>query len=219
VERSAVVRCPLCQAEYELNEALALAPPELIVVAGGVAAEEPSAAVEAALGETIAEEGGPEGVNEAAAMAQRLPAMPAAARFRSRRHKSVLQTAVEIVLGGVAGIVVAYYGLALFYRADFHRLGLPQLPLPFIQWITAPPAHHGNGGHEGEKPPADEPVRPKPVSSTKGRSTGFQPVPMPLPAQARCPCYRAAGLASAGETPYSSSIHLSQGYAVVGCHW
>jgi hypothetical protein len=149
VEGGAVVRCPLCKVEYPLREALALAPPELIVVADvPSAAKQPEIAADA------------DGENEAAAMAQELPAMPAAARFRSRRHKSFLHTVIEVILGGVAGIVVAYYGLALFYRSDFHRLGLPQLPLPFIQWITGPPAPTHKGSHAGEWPGL--PLRTKP---------------------------------------------------------
>ncbi len=144
VDGSAVVRCPLCEVEYPLAEALALAPPELIVVA-----DVPSAA------KLSGTPGDPEGENEAAAVAKQFPRAPAAARVRSRRHKSLLHTVVEVILGGAAGIVVAYYGLALFYRSDFHRLGLPELPLPFIQWITSPHAPAGKGGHAWDTPAPD----------------------------------------------------------------
>jgi hypothetical protein len=203
VDQSAVVRCPLCDAEYELSEALALAPPQLIHVAGG------------------AEEGAQSdsgGGNEAAAMVQQLPPMSATARLRSRKHKSVLHRLIEVLIGGVAGVLAAYYGLAIFYRADFHRLGLPQLPLPFISVLTAPPAPAGQGDDKGKKPATDEPAKPKPKSSSKGRSAAFQPVPMPLQARARCLCHPQPRLATGGETSYSSSITLSRGYAVASCY-
>ena len=39
--RSARVRCPLCQEEYDLADALAQLPPALIIVSTGVTEEEP----------------------------------------------------------------------------------------------------------------------------------------------------------------------------------
>ncbi|MEN6452344.1 MAG: hypothetical protein ABFC96_17775 [Thermoguttaceae bacterium] len=139
------VRCPLCHAEYPLSEALALLPPELIVLPSGRV--EPEVAAESPV---VPEADVAENHNEAAAMAESLP--PAAARFRSRRHKSGLQTLIEVIVGGAAGIIVAYYGLALFYRADFHRLGLPDLPLPFMSQITGAPGPDVKRGAEKERP-------------------------------------------------------------------
>jgi hypothetical protein len=50
-------------------------------------------------------------------------------------------------------VVVAYYGLAIYFGPQFHRVGLPKLPLPFISWITAPPAQGGAAA----QPAAEEP--------------------------------------------------------------
>jgi len=151
VDSSAPVRCPLCNAEYALREALALAPPELIPVALPVA-QPPASAAGVAMAETAQRvatdgttgvEGEPrqdsEAENEAAMVAERFPAMPVAAR-RRRKPKSALQTVIEVIAGGLAGCLVAYYGLAFYYGPDFCAKGLPQLPLPGISQITAPRA-------------------------------------------------------------------------------
>jgi len=46
---------------------------------------------------------------------------------------------IEVVVGGVAGCLVAYYALAFYYGPEFGvKGGLPKLPLPGIEWITAP---------------------------------------------------------------------------------
>jgi hypothetical protein len=121
VDSAAEVRCPLCDAEYVLGEALALAPPELIPVRF----EE----------------------NEAAAVARQLPASSVAAQLRRRPSKPILRTVIEVVLGGLAGCLVAYYGLALCFGSNFDKY-LPKLPLPFISRLTAPPA---GDNHPAEK--------------------------------------------------------------------
>jgi hypothetical protein len=129
-EADATVRCPLCLAEYELREALALAPPELILVAPRIhpIIETPS----------VAELPRVEDRSAGAAAA------PSRTTWRPRRQKSALQTVIEVVAGGLAGVVVAYYGLAIYFGPQFHRVGLPKLPLPLISWITAPPAQGGD---------------------------------------------------------------------------
>ena len=159
VDAAAEVRCPLCSAEYALGEALALAPPELIPVVP-VAAERSDAAVDAvplppaeAREETtsrpiIEEE------NEAAAVAKLLPATSVSERLRTRPSKSAVRTVVEVVLGGVAGCLVAYYALALWFRSDFDKY-LPELPLPFISRLTAPPP---GDAHLKEKPRLAKPA-------------------------------------------------------------
>lgn len=143
----------MCNAEYALSEALALAPPELIPVALPVA-ERPAAVAGVATAETAQpvvtdgtmgverepqQEPDSEAENEAAAVAERFPAMPVAAR-RRRKPKSALQTVIEVIAGGVAGCLVAYYGLAFYYGPEFCAKGLPQLPLPGIAQITVPRA-------------------------------------------------------------------------------
>jgi len=159
VDSTAWVRCPWCEVEYVLSEALTWIPPELILAAS-------PAADETATEKTFAESNATDvvGDDEAAVAAAAFPAMPDAARLppRRRRSKSGQQTLLEIILGGIAGILVAYYGLAFYLGPRFHQVGLPRLPLPFISWITAPrddiqlepTTEHPDRGWE--KPPAEK---------------------------------------------------------------
>ncbi len=129
IDSAALVRCPLCDAEYPLSEAI---PPELIPV---LAATGENLFTTIEPGEIRIEK--EEEDNEAAAVARRAPI--AAVRVRRRAPKSALQTIIEIVTGGVAGCLVAYYGLAIYFGPQFKTVGLPNLPLPFIAWLTAAP--------------------------------------------------------------------------------
>ncbi len=131
VESTALVRCPLCKAEYALSESLALAPPELIPVVSA-----------AELGPSLENEGADRRIseeNEAVVISEEFPAMPASAQLRPRKQKSGLQMLIEVVAGGLCGCLVAYYALAFYFGPHFHRVGLPKLPLPGISWIIAPP--------------------------------------------------------------------------------
>lgn len=147
VDSSASVRCPLCEVEYPLSEAL---PPALIPVAA-------VAIQDSALEEDVAEvEGGAVGeffftreeprdqadaeneANEAAAVVVDRASITAAP-LRKRASKSALQTIIEVVTGGLAGCLVAYYALAFYFGPDFKNVGLPKLPLPFISALTAAP--------------------------------------------------------------------------------
>jgi hypothetical protein len=139
VDSSAAVRCPLCDAEYALAEALTPPPPELIPVGlsaapASTAAAEDMAAETTHLPEALPHDSDVE--NEAAAVAEAFPAKPVAPRKR-RKPKSALQTLIEVVAGGLAGCLVAYYGLAFYYGPEFGAKGLPILPLPGIERITA----------------------------------------------------------------------------------
>ena len=144
VDASAAVRCPLCNAEYALGEALTPPPPELIPVVL------PDVQLPGAItGETAAEpheerepQPDPEGENEAVAVAEAFTAKPVVAR-RRRKPKSALQTLIEVVAGGVAGCLVAYYGLAFWYGPEFSNK-MPVLPLPGIEQIIAPPPAPGH---------------------------------------------------------------------------
>jgi hypothetical protein len=168
VDSSAAVRCPLCNAEYPLGEALAPPPPELIPVAlpgvltsVGVAGEatEPTHPHEEAQHDS-------EGENEAAAVAEEFPAKPVAPR-RRRKPKSALQTLIEVVAGGLAGCLVAYYGLAFYYGPELADKGLPILPLPGIESITAPPpAPEDAKGKTPEK--KQKSAKGKPESTNRG---------------------------------------------------
>jgi hypothetical protein len=117
VDSAAAVRCPLCSAEYPLSDVL---PPELIPVEMATASEP----IE------VAEK------NEALVVVDRTPLTGVVARRRPSR--SALRTLIEVVGGGLAGCVVAYYVLALCMGANFKKLDLPPIPLPGIAWLTTP---------------------------------------------------------------------------------
>jgi hypothetical protein len=177
VDTAALVRCPLCAAEYPLGEAL---PPELIpvlVAADQAAAAEGTAEPEAAIDhETLAEptaeeaeEKSPLGQeaaieheeNEAAAVAmgQSPVAALTAVRGRQPRPVSGLKRAIGVVTGGLAGCLAAYYGLAAWFGPEFKRLGFPELPLPFVaRLIAGPTSADADGGKSAAEPSA--PARP-----------------------------------------------------------
>jgi hypothetical protein len=165
VESTALVRCPLCDAEYALSEALSWAPPALIPL-GLAAAAGSTPAPDDAQGELPRDsETSPdsEPLNEAAMVAKQCAAVSAPAR-RRRKPKSALQTLIEVVLGGVAGCLVGYYALAFYLGPEFRHRGLPELPLPGISWLTAPPADED----AALKPPPKKPARPKPDAASHG---------------------------------------------------
>ena len=174
VDASAAVRCPLCSAEYALGEALTPLPPELIPV--NLPDVQPSPAF---VGETVAEttrvEGEPqqdsEDENEAVAVAERFRSTPVAPR-RRRKPKSALQTLIEVVAGGLAGCLVAYYALAFYYGPDFGARGLPKLPLPGIEWITAP---RPSPDDPKQKPPEKKPAKGKPKAVSHEESVTRSP--------------------------------------------
>ena len=168
VASAALVRCPLCAAEYPLAEAV---PPELIPVL--VAAEQPvavepraEAAQEIAMGhEEVAMEA--EAPNEAAAVAageSRLAPMTAM-RGRQPRSASALKRGIEVVTGGLAGCLVAYYGLAAWFGPEFKNFGFPELP--GVAWLTTEPVKGDAGGERtSEKPAAAKPAQGGTASET-----------------------------------------------------
>jgi hypothetical protein len=176
VDSSAAVRCPLCNAEYALGEALTPPPPELIPL--GLSAAQPSTAIADDVAAETTQP--PEGLqhdsdveNEAAAVAEAFPAKPGAPRKR-RKPKSALQTLIEVVAGGLAGCLVAYYGLAFYYGPEFGAKGLPILPLPGIEQITAPrPIPDGAKGKPSEK--KQKPSKSKPEAADHKESVTRSP--------------------------------------------
>ncbi len=154
---AALVRCPLCDGEYPLGDALALAPPELILVEPAVAStssetdEENLAAIEDEADVAAEEKTG--GENEAVVVSEQYTATPASVQLRPRKQKSGLRVFLEVVAGGLAGCLVAYYALAFYYGPQFSRVGLPTLPLPGISWITSPKA---DGHKERATPPEND---------------------------------------------------------------
>lgn len=167
---------PVVQHEYALAEALVPPPPELIpVVLPEVQPAQPSPGAAGEAGaETVhpqeEQASVPEGENEATVVAAEFPAKPAATR-RRRKPKSALQTLIEVVAGGVAGCLVAYYGLALYYGPEFAAKGLPILPLPGIESLTAPrPADAAK-----EKSPEKKPAKSKSKSADPAEPAASSP--------------------------------------------
>jgi hypothetical protein len=148
VDSSAAVRCPLCDATYPLEDAFGPTPPELILV---VSSDGPLSAISDA-------------DNEAAAVAKQFSALPATPR-RRRKPKSALQTLIEVVAGGLAGCLVAYYLLAFYYGPGFRAKGFPELPLPGISWITAPRAPEVDAK---DKSKVEKPVKTKSKAANDG---------------------------------------------------
>jgi hypothetical protein len=146
VDSAALVRCPLCNAEYPLSESL---PPELVPIAVPSAEDEQTITLplepDADLvveGETkesaeipLAQSAQEEEENEATAVVRQMPI--GATRVRRRTPKPWWQTFIEVVTGGLAGCLLAYYGLAFWLGPQFN---LPKYTfLPFIAAWTAPP--------------------------------------------------------------------------------
>ncbi|NLF72241.1 MAG: hypothetical protein GX575_24670 [Candidatus Anammoximicrobium sp.] len=159
----ATVRCPLCQEEFPLAEVLDKLPPELIVV------DDPDAAAAVTLTDGAAPdvdavprllepeprtggfaplsiETGDSAATTATATRRRRPAAPA-----KRKSKSPVAEFVKIVLGGVAGLVIAqvilwWIGSAKEWpskRADIS--GLAPKIAPYVPWIVPE-------RYRGEKP-------------------------------------------------------------------
>ena len=173
VDSSALVRCPLCDVEYSLSEAL---PPALIPVAAATAQDsasgedvaevEPAAASGFFFEQAKAQDQeNVEGeVNEAAAVVVGRASITATP-LRRRAPKSALQTIIEWITGGLAGCLVAYYGLAFYFGPEFKNVGFPKLPLPFISALTAPPDEADAGEQEQAAEKPKEPKGPKAVES------------------------------------------------------
>jgi len=189
-DSAAMVRCPLCSVEYPLSEALALVPPELILVAPLTAVESAAIAPEAPFVEghpfgddydivTEREEGveaieehplfaatqEAEGAVEGAPAEKAEAAAKPAPKRRRRQPKSMLQAAIEIVTGGVAGTLFAYYGLAWYQGPQFD---LPKFGMPFIEQLTFDPSRPEGGVRkrrveEPLKPAVPQPAEPKPA--------------------------------------------------------
>ena len=122
LDGSSLVRCPLCEEEYELSESLELAPPELIVV-------------KAVYSEDYYDER-----NGGIIVSEAFPSVSASEQLRPRNQKSGARIFIEVIAGGLAGCLVAYYALAFYYGPQFNRVGLPELNLPFISRIISPEA-------------------------------------------------------------------------------
>jgi hypothetical protein len=70
---------------------------------------------------------------------------------------------MEAVTGGVAGCLVAYYGLALYFGPEFPKFGFPQLP--GYTWLTREPNKKADD-------PGKNPATAKPVPATPNNNNG-----------------------------------------------
>ncbi|MEN6406680.1 MAG: hypothetical protein ABFC77_09425 [Thermoguttaceae bacterium] len=118
LDRASRVRCPCCQAEFALGDAL---PPELIPLEATPPMDSFDLAAKPA-GSVVVSEAASDQPNVA----------------KRRRSKSPLRMLLEVVLGGVLGCAAAYYILALCMGPNFKKLDLPKAPLPGIEWLTTP---------------------------------------------------------------------------------
>ena len=101
--------------------------------------------------------------NEAAAVTAGEPRLAAMATVRGRKPPaSTLKRVIEAVTGGLAGCLVAYYGLALYFGPEFPKFGFPQLP--GYTWLIREP--NKKADDPAKKPGAVQPVPAKPNTST-----------------------------------------------------
>ncbi len=236
------VRCPLCEAEYPLSEALAAAPPALIPVdraaaqglvpdsnamlksdlvtepfhvpdvdaastpaaakphSGRPAAETPALDAwkkvdeppEIDLGhDAVALEGAVAGdfaafaEEEAEGEGKTAAAGVSRPRGKRKKHKSIVRVILEPVVGGFAGLALAYYGLNYFggERFDFLEIYLPGVAHTCKhkpQWVKWPEKKPDNRVQEPASERADGPQTPR--DEMTGDATpvvGPQPEPQP----------------------------------------
>jgi len=167
---TAAVRCPLCEAEYLLSEALALAPPELILVAGAAGEASPvedgydlhgSPSREGGRMESYAadEEESADEEHNAAIVAERIPAGVVAAQFRNR-EKSHLGKLIGLIVGGLAGCAVAYFFLLPLLYALIQPAEKREPPPPQPAFKRVKPDYGKHRLPETPQPPADSPAPP-----------------------------------------------------------
>jgi hypothetical protein len=193
--RSARVRCPLCQEEYDLADALAQLPPALIIVSTGVAEEEPALAavggMDAATGSHIGSaldhgfdshlEGGSEksystSVLEAEPSHAEMVSAPTPA-FRSsprprRKEKSMVGELVKIVLGGVVGIGLA---IVILWWGPGVDLGLaPTIAkVSWMRWVLPQKILDKVEGSQGNK--EENPDDLQPINTDTGDNGKSKP--------------------------------------------
>jgi hypothetical protein len=158
----ATVRCPLCQETFPFADVLESIPPALIVIddpeAGGAGQPSGSAAAESLASPPPTEparDGGefvPLSIETAGAGA---PATAAPRRRRPatplrRKPKSPLAEGIKIVLGGIAGLVIAqlilwYLGSNQLVKVNGDPFGLGPKVARYVPWIVP-------GKYRGQKP-------------------------------------------------------------------
>jgi hypothetical protein len=173
----ALVRCPLCLEEYLLAEAIAHAPPELVIIGGEVPTQEISDKLEeptdrATVDYQFTEDGLSASVVEPTAgegtAAARTP-LRSVPRPR-KNEKNAAVEGIKVVLGGIVGLSLGL--LALWWippgRDDF-ELG-PKVA-SYVPWIV-PAKFHPERKPSGEESTGEAPKKAvavvnKPVNSGK----------------------------------------------------
>jgi hypothetical protein len=142
IHANAFVQCPICHAEYAMHEAI---PPELIPLTKPT--NDPLEWPKELVGATTAVDQArlEEQENEAAAVVERI----SLGMTHLQKHKKAWWRApLEVVFGGLAGLLIAYYGLAAWLGPDLPRKGFPVVTsLPGITWLTSPPASEHPSAH------------------------------------------------------------------------
>jgi len=139
----ALVRCPLCLEEYLLREALGGLPPELVVLDGSDAVDEPALV---GAGAAEIEVGGSDDYRVSggafdAALDSSAPGRAVAAprpvvkgARPARREKNAVVEVLKIVLGGLVGLTLGYFVLLWGFSMDVLDLG-PKMA-PYAPWIV-----------------------------------------------------------------------------------
>lgn len=146
--RKALVRCPLCEEEYALSEALASLPPALIVI-GGEEELEPalSAASVAEAGDDYRLAGGAYGgMLDASPSAGTVatsarPSVRGGARPK-RKERSAIGEIIKIAAGGVIGLSLGM--VAIWWIADRDPFNLGPTVSPYAPWMV-PVKFHKKG--------------------------------------------------------------------------
>ncbi len=175
LDRAALVRCPLCGAQYPLNEALELVPPELIPVTVAEIAQPTGASEQSASNlppsrgpvfpvefsalalDTDTSEHDFTAADTASATESHLDAEALAAitnrqdkppgefsgqaesslqrRRIQRKPKNAVRIFIEIVLGGLVGLSIAYVALAWILGSRFELPRPPQVLRPVLRFV------------------------------------------------------------------------------------
>ncbi|MBC7852828.1 MAG: hypothetical protein IAF94_05280, partial [Pirellulaceae bacterium] len=194
--RSARVRCPLCQEEYDLADALAQLPPALIIISASLVDEPVLAAVggmDAVTGSQIgsaidrgfdsqleggsgrgysshAREGGAAQLDAGPSTEEMISAPTPA--FRSsprpkRKEKSMVGEVVKIVLGGVVGIGLA---IVILWWGPGVDLGLAPTvaKVSWLRWVLPQKILDRVEKNEGSK--EENPTDVQPLETDNGKS-------------------------------------------------
>jgi hypothetical protein len=205
----ALVRCPLCLEEYLLAEALANAPPSLVIIGGEV--EQSMLQTTGSEGDEYQLAAGPLTPNavrsSTAAMAETLATRPALRTARPRRkEKSGLVLLVNYVVGGVMGIVLGLLVLWWWIGQDPLNVGPPIAA--YAPWIV-PQQFHGKADN-GDAPSLDaRPAEKK--SASKKPAAVAPPQPSSTELQTLPAARRGGGGAPRTSQPSSTELQTLPG--------